>query len=193
MAFAINMSRHRWPNQASEGVATLYHRHHSSMGHGKVIPEDMHWIVIRLSSVMSVDEIAMYMDIGKRSVIRILSYFKATGSVKNAKQAIVQAHRSLCDYDIQVFPSLTCTVVSYQTGSQHLHAIINDKPDVYLDKLCLELLETCGVSVMTSTIWQTLVKGGFSMKKVHELSTQISTCPDPNQLSQVAIEWSAQK
>jgi hypothetical protein len=37
------------------------------------------------------------------------------------------------------------------------------------------------------------VKGGFSMKKVHEPSMQISTCPDPNQLSQVAIERSAQK
>jgi transposase len=142
---------------------------------------------------MSVDDIAMYTDIGKRSVIRILSYFKETGSIKTANQAVIQGHRSLCDYDIQVCPSLTFMVVSYQTKSQHLHAIINDKPDVYLDELRLELLETCGVSVTTSTIWRTLVKGGFSMKKVCEPSTPISTYPNPNQLSQVAIERSAQK
>ena len=81
------------------------------MGRGTVIPEDVHWIIIRLSNVMSVDEIAMYTDISKRSVIRILSYFKETGSIKTAKQAVVQGHHSLCDYDIQVCPSLTCIVV----------------------------------------------------------------------------------
>jgi transposase len=39
-------------------------------------------------------------------------------------------------------------------------------PDLYLDELRMELLETCGVSVSESTIWRTLVKGGYSMKKV---------------------------
>jgi len=38
-------------------------------------------------------------------------------------------------------------------------------PDLYLDELRLELQETCGVSVVTSTIWQTLQLGGYQMKK----------------------------
>ena len=40
-------------------------------------------------------------------------------------------------------------------------------PDLYLDELRIELLETCGVSVSESTIWRTLIKGGYSMKKVY--------------------------
>lgn len=39
-------------------------------------------------------------------------------------------------------------------------------PDLYLDELWLELQETAGVDVSISTIWRTLVKGGYSMKKV---------------------------
>lgn len=39
-------------------------------------------------------------------------------------------------------------------------------PDLYLNELRLELLETCGVSVSLATIWRTLIKGGYTMKKV---------------------------
>ena len=39
-------------------------------------------------------------------------------------------------------------------------------PDLYLDELRTELLETCGVSVSLATIWRTLIKGGYTMKKV---------------------------
>ena len=37
---------------------------------------------------------------------------------------------------------------------------------MYLDELRLELQEVCGVSISLSTIWRTLKKGGYSMKKV---------------------------
>ncbi|KAF8812198.1 hypothetical protein BYT27DRAFT_7018858, partial [Phlegmacium glaucopus] len=50
-------------------------------------------------------------------------------------------------------------------------------PDLYLDELRLELQERHGVSVSISTIWRTLRKGGYTMKK----------------LSHVAIERSAEK
>ena len=36
---------------------------------------------------------------------------------------------------------------------------------MYLDELCLELEEIHKVSAATSTIWRTLVKGGYSMKR----------------------------
>ena len=40
------------------------------MARGKTIPEDIHWIVVRLGSgtTMTEDEIAMYTDISVRSV-----------------------------------------------------------------------------------------------------------------------------
>jgi len=49
---------------------------------------------------------------------------------------------------------------------QFLHTTLNNMPDLYLDELRLELQETCGVSVSIPTVWRTLVKGGYTMKKV---------------------------
>lgn len=49
---------------------------------------------------------------------------------------------------------------------QHLFSTVKETPDLYLDELRMELLETCGVSVSESTIWRTLIKGGYTMKKV---------------------------
>jgi Transposase len=47
-----------------------------------------------------------------------------------------------------------------------MQSAIAETPDIYLDELRLELQEVCGVSVSLSTIWRTLVKSGYSMKKV---------------------------
>ena len=49
---------------------------------------------------------------------------------------------------------------------KHLFNTLSSAPDLYLDELQLELQERLGVSVSTSTIWRTLKKGGYTMKKV---------------------------
>lgn len=72
------------------------------MAKGKPIPETVQWIVIRLSTRMSVDEIAMYTDIGVRSAQRILAHFKKHGDVNAPKRAKPKPRGFLCDYDIQV-------------------------------------------------------------------------------------------
>jgi transcription initiation factor IIE alpha subunit len=83
-------------------VAFVFH----AMVRGKTIPEDIHWIIIRLGSgtTMTEDEIAMYTDISVRSVRKILSCFRRTGGVNFPKKQIAppQLHKSLCDYDIEV-------------------------------------------------------------------------------------------
>jgi hypothetical protein len=55
--------------------------------------------------------------------------------------------------------TLTCDI-------KHLFNNISIAPDLYLDELRLELQERLGVSVSMSTIWRTLRKGGYTMKKV---------------------------
>jgi len=74
------------------------------MAKGKAISVQIQWIVIRLSTRMSVDEIAMYTDIGVRSVQRIMAHFKKYGDrdPNLLKQPKPQPRRLLCDYDIQV-------------------------------------------------------------------------------------------
>ena len=59
---------------------------HEFMAKGKAIPESTQWIVIRLATCMPVDEIAMYTDIGVRSVKRLLAYFNKHGELNIPKQ-----------------------------------------------------------------------------------------------------------
>lgn len=49
--------------------------------------------------------------------------------------------------------------------------MLSSTPDLYLDELRLELQERLGVTV-SSTILRTLIKGGYSMKKVCHLRLQ---------------------
>src|ERR1700731_2148372 len=108
------------------------------MGRGKAIPEAVQWIVIRLSTAMSEEDIAMYTDISTRSVRKILAYFKQTGDVDTPKRGKNSLHRAMCDYDIQVPTSkpFTCLLMSFM---QHLNVTLNQTPDLYLDELQLEL------------------------------------------------------
>jgi transposase len=39
-------------------------------------------------------------------------------------------------------------------------------PDMYLDELRDTLATTCGVKVSDATVWRTLRRAGFTMKKV---------------------------
>ena len=77
------------------------------MAQGKSIPEVVHWIIIRLSTAMTAEEIAMYTDVGLRSVKKILSHFKQTGDVNIPKRLKPQPRQALCDLDIEV-----CNAVS---------------------------------------------------------------------------------
>jgi hypothetical protein len=69
---------------------------------------------------------------------------------------------------------------------KHILGILDERPDVYLDELRQELLDTCGVSVSESTVWRTLIKGGYSMKKVcimwqrTDPFNRVHSCLQPN-------------
>jgi hypothetical protein len=98
------------------GTQLNHHHHAPPMARGKPIPEAMRWVVIRLSTTMTVEEIATYTDLGQRSIARILDNFKKTGEVKAAEQVNARAppRANLCEYDIQVCSYCTshfcCTV-----------------------------------------------------------------------------------
>jgi hypothetical protein len=79
------------------------------MARGKATPDVVRWIIIRLSTIMSAEEISMYTDVGVRTVNEILAYFKQTGSIKPSRRSERQIHRLLCNYDIEVCISLLST------------------------------------------------------------------------------------
>ena len=56
------------------------------MTRGDEIARDVHFIVIRLSSVMVPDQIAFYTGISRESVHQILDYFTLHGTVEPEKK-----------------------------------------------------------------------------------------------------------
>ena len=57
----------------------------TTMTQGLKIPQEVHYIVIRLSSIMKPDDIAVYTGISPCAVKCILSYFAMHGSVEGEK------------------------------------------------------------------------------------------------------------
>jgi hypothetical protein len=137
------------------------------MVQGKAIPEPVQWIVVRLSALMPVEDVCMITDISKRSVERIMAQFRKTGDIMvPASRAKHHIHRALCDYDVEVRGDTFLILSLINHKSQHLLTTITKAPDLYLDELRLDLEAKCGVSVSINTVWRTLQKGGFTMKKV---------------------------
>ena len=81
------------------------------MVHGSSISLDVHYIVIRLSSVMDPDKISLYTGISKQSVKQILDYFALHGTVEPAKER-KSKNKQLRDMDVGV-SYLTLPVVIY--------------------------------------------------------------------------------
>jgi transcription initiation factor IIE alpha subunit len=56
------------------------------MARGNKIHPDVHYIVIRLSSIMKPRDIAIYTGISQQSVVRILRHFTNHGTVEHKKE-----------------------------------------------------------------------------------------------------------
>ena len=71
------------------------------MTQGSKIPQEVHYIVIWLSSIMKGDDIAVYTGILPRAVKHILSYFAMHGSVEGEKDR-KKRDGTLCNTDLRV-------------------------------------------------------------------------------------------
>ncbi|KIK74203.1 hypothetical protein PAXRUDRAFT_91192, partial [Paxillus rubicundulus Ve08.2h10] len=115
---------------------------------------DIQWTVIRLSRFLDHEQIAMSVDLSIHSVRCIISHFRDYGTIPNPEN----------DLD---------TAPKEWEKCQHLHDVdvefllgtIEKAPDLYLDELQEMLAASCGRTVSKSTIWRTLRKTGFTMKK----------------------------
>ena len=52
---------------------------------GKLVTEDIQWIIVCMGAAMSAEDIAMHTDVGKHKVWDILAHFKQLGDVKVPK------------------------------------------------------------------------------------------------------------
>jgi predicted methyltransferase len=74
------------------------------MGRGKTLAPEVRWIIVRLSTFLSKDDIAIYTDIPLRSIERILQYYHDHGTVKDddKRAQVTERKTHLRDVDIQV-------------------------------------------------------------------------------------------
>ena len=57
-----------------------------TMARGSKISPDVHYIVVRLSSIMKPEDIAIYTGISRQSVLHILWYFTHHGTIEPEKE-----------------------------------------------------------------------------------------------------------
>jgi CRP-like cAMP-binding protein len=74
------------------------------MARGARIPAEVQWIVIRLSSLLKKDDIAIYTGISVRSVGRILMHFQAHGTIQVCESLQQVKRRHLRELNIEVRP-----------------------------------------------------------------------------------------
>jgi transposase len=115
---------------------------------------------------MSREDIAMYTGVSERKVNSVMSTFNKDGTVKVYTHQKPRTYSSLCDDDVQVSSRYPCTQQLFKLGTQHLLRTLDTSPDLYLDELRQDLEFHTGKSVSISTIWRTLHRAGYTMKKV---------------------------
>jgi DNA-binding transcriptional regulator LsrR (DeoR family) len=69
---------------------------------GKPLSEEIQWVIIRLSSAMSREDVAMYTGVSQRKVNAVMSTFNKDGTVKVYTRQKPHTYSSLCEDDIQV-------------------------------------------------------------------------------------------
>jgi hypothetical protein len=97
-----------------EAIATVaamrQHCFITTMARGSKIHPDIHYIVIRLSSIMKPKDISIYTGISQQSVLRILRHFASHGTVEHKKER-KKKDVHLRDMDLEVsFSTLTIAI-----------------------------------------------------------------------------------
>ena len=107
----------QWQLEARGGerltvLLNVEHQPHLPLGlsasMGKPIPEEIQWIIVRLSAAMSREDIAMYTGVSQRKVNDVMSTFNKDGTVKVYTRQKPHTYSSLCDDDVQVSSCYSC-------------------------------------------------------------------------------------
>ena len=109
----------------------------------------------------------MYTGVSERKVDDVISTFNKEGTAKVYTRQKPHTYASLCDEDIQVSSFYPYAQQLLKPAMQHLLRTLEATPDLFLDELCQDLELQTGKSVSASTIWRTLRRAGYTMKKVH--------------------------
>ncbi|KAJ7643280.1 hypothetical protein B0H17DRAFT_834714, partial [Mycena rosella] len=121
------------------------------MVRGKPLSNDLRGVILNMALSLDVPGICKYTGCKTRTVQRVLEDYRKKGTVmrEHLRQEMRGAKRKMTNRDI-----------GFLTG------LVRHSPDVYLEELRESLEETSGKEVSDSTIWRSLKRSGFTMKKV---------------------------
>ena len=149
---------------------TLYST--ETMPRGISIPESTCWVVVRMHTChFSPEQIRLLTEISPRQQRRILKRFRKTDNVLADKNdpRLRGRPRQMMAEDVAVsswFSLQFAGVNIWWISCKFLQNSINNTCDIYLDELKDSLGMICGKDVSESTIWRTLKRCGYRMKKV---------------------------
>ena len=142
------------------------------MPQGQKISPELQWAIMRLSRIIRKDHIAVGLNLSICTVRHVLSHFNAYGIIlyppppeEPSDAGVKKGYRHLRDADVEVSPKVV-KIGTNNTLLQFLLGTIQKAPDLYLDELQEVLATTAGVEVSRSTVWCTLRRVGFTMKKI---------------------------
>lgn len=69
---------------------------------GKKISSDIQRIIVRLSALLSEEDISIYTGVSRRAVKQILQHFEETGTIPDEEKERRRRSRVLCDEDVNV-------------------------------------------------------------------------------------------
>ncbi|KAJ7601842.1 Homeodomain-like protein [Mycena rosella] len=121
------------------------------MVRGKPLSDDLRGAILNMARNFDLHEICHHTGCKKRTVQRVLEDYRKKGTVmrEHLRLEMRGAKRIMSPGDIR-----------FLTG------LVRHSPDVYLDELREMLEETRGSEVSEATIWRSLKRCGFTMKKV---------------------------
>ncbi|PPQ84969.1 hypothetical protein CVT26_008289 [Gymnopilus dilepis] len=123
------------------------------MVRGKPLSDDLRSTILNMARHLDVPSIRYYTGCPIRTIRRILSEYRRTGTVLR-QQLLKQTLRG------RKQARLTSAHIKFLQGT------IRHSPDIYLDELKELLEDRIGLEVDESTIWRALRRSGFTMKKL---------------------------
>ena len=139
----------------------------------QAISEDLRWAVVRMASVLKIEDVVAYSGVSRSKVYEILALHRETRNVVRQVDSRRLGHpRHLSLQDVTVSSLSSIHTNSYSV--QFLHSMLDKRCDLYLSELQSSLLEMCGISVSQSTVWKALQRSGYTMKKVNLVSTFVN-------------------
>ena len=140
------------------------------MAQGQKIHPQVQWAVIRLSKLLKNDQIAVSRSLDALNQTDSFAFFSAWdhpiprrgGSREAPGQIPSSGCGCRCKYHIRIMIYLALTYDSLQ----FLLGVVQNTPDLYLDELQEMLAVSCGTNVSRTTVWRTLHRTGYTMKKV---------------------------